>query len=239
MRTVRIKTRDARQGISTRHAAALALVGWYLLNSSVVWAQDRTFVAPDGSFSFRYSENLVNCKQLKDGWRPPESCTSYVPVCDDVLREEVHTPIQTSFACFGYPRNKVANSPIPEESDPIVGHQTTLEAATFSVETLDGEKTEKGCLAARPLVRTESRAGWTKINSVRFAVFDTGDAGTGSDMVGHAYRTFHRGKCYQLGVNLATSHGDFEPPVPELTKSDQSEISGTLQQARKSFRFLK
>ena len=220
--------------MNARHAVALVLVGWYLLSSPVLWAQSnsKTFVAPDGSFSFRYWENFVHCKQLNDGWEP-ENCGAYVPVCDDVLNAEP----QTSFACFAYPQNKFTKSPIPPGDEDA--YQITFEAATFSVEILDGQKTEKGCLAARPVVGTETWAGWTKINGVRFAVFDTGDAGTGSDMVGRAYRTFHRGKCYQLGVNLATAHGDFAPPVPELTKSDASEISGKLREARQSFRFLK
>lgn len=204
--------------MKARHAAALALVGWCLFNSAVVWAQDKTFIAPDGSFSFRYWLDLVGCKPPKDNW--PENCVSYRPVCDDLLQEEV----QTSFACLGHPRD---------------GFAPRLQAATFSVETLDNEKTEKGCVAARPLVRAETWAGWTAINGVRFAVFDNGDAGGMSFMVGRVYRTFHRGKCYQLGVNLAASSGDFDPPVPQLTEKDMNEINGPLEQARKSFRFLK
>jgi hypothetical protein len=58
--------------------------------------------------------------------------------------------------------------------------------------------------------------------------------------VGDVYRTFHKGKCYQLGVNVATANVDTDdPPQRELTDADLREVNGTLEQARKSFRFLK
>jgi hypothetical protein len=56
----------------------------------------------------------------------------------------------------------------------------------------------------------------------------------------HAYRTFHKGKCYQLGINVATANPKvYEPPARDLTAADWREVNGTLEQALKSFRSLK
>ena len=208
-----------------RHAAALAPVVWFLLIPPLSWAQSdtKTFTAPDGAFSFRYWNNLVRCKQLEGeyAWDPPEICMAYVPVCDDLQGRER----QTSVACFAYPRNKFTDTP-------------AFEAATISVEVVDDRNTEKKCRDDPN--STEEPAGTVRINGVSFAVFEGGDSGTGQSTEGHIYRTFHRGKCYQLGINVATSDVTTnEPPVRELKQSDLNEVQGKLQQAVNSFRFLK
>jgi hypothetical protein len=215
--------------MSLRHAAALALVGWYVLTPPFLWAQGhtealKTFTAPDGAFSFRYWDHLINCEQKKqrggEGYHwIPENCSAYVPVCDDLEAEG-----QTSVVCFAYPRNKFTNTP-------------AFDAATFSVEVVDQRNTEERCLDNPD--STEDAAGTVRINGVSFAAFDGGDAAAGKSTDGSIYRTFHRGKCYQLGINVATAHGTFDPPVRELRSRDLNEVKGKLEQARKSFRFLK
>jgi hypothetical protein len=193
------------------------------------WAQShaealKTFTAPGGAFSFRYSDQLIHCEQekQKDGsydWNP-ETCSAYIPVCDD-------TASATSIVCFAYPRNRFTNT-------------QAFEAATFSVEVVHDRTTAKSCLAGPEAVQRVDKHGTAIVHGVSFKVFGVGDSGTGQGTEGDVYRTFHGGKCYQLGVNVATSDvATDDPPQRELTDADLHEINGTLEQARKSFRFLK
>lgn len=213
-----------------RHAAALALLGWYVLSAPFLCAQTATkiFTDPDGGFSFRYSNQLIHCEQKKQQvgggyyWTEVNTCVSFAGVCDDLIGQQEN---QTSKACFGYPRNKFTQSP-------------TFASATFSVEIVDHDATEKSCLAGPP--EDADKHGTAVIHGTSFAVFETGAGGMNQDTEADIYRTFHEGKCYQLGVNRATiQDGVFDPPVRELSDADWREINGTLEQARKSFRFLK
>ena len=124
---------------------------------------------------------------------------------------------------------------------------TRIGYATFSVEVVDEHTTAKSCLAGPDLKDPQGfgldvdKRGTTRINGVSFAVFEfgAGAMNQGTDVV--AYRTFHKGKCYQLGVNFATANNpeDFDPPIRALTDKDENQINGPLEEARKSFRFLK
>jgi hypothetical protein len=211
-----------------RHAAALALVGWYLLCPPLSWAQNhaealKTFTAPDGAFSFLYWNSLIRCKWIPEVWAPA-GCSAYQPTCDD-LADPGHG--QTSIGCFAYPKNKFSD--------------TNLEAATFSVEVVDEHTTAKSCLAGPDLGGLGvDKHGITRIHGASFAAFEFGEGGMNQGVDVELYRTFHNGKCYQLGVNFATANAEvFDPPIRALTDKDEKEINGTLEAARKSFRFLK
>jgi len=196
------------------------------------WAQRpteslKTFTEPNGAFTFRYSSHLILCEQKRQGvteshyWVPAESCAAYLPVCDDETGQE-----HTAIACVAYPRDKFTNT-------------GAFEAATFSVEVLNRVATEAGCLAG-PADEIFRRENTTAIHGVSFAVFKFGDAGMNQSVGGQVYRTFHGGKCYQLGINVATANAQtFDPPERELTREDWNEVNYRLEQARDSFRFLK
>jgi hypothetical protein len=198
-----------------------------------VWAQHptdslKTFTAPDGAFSLRYSSQLIQCQQKQQGtgdgyfWIPSENCAAYHPVCDGETGEDY-----TAIACFAYPRNKFTNT-------------DAFEAATFSVEIIDHVANEKDCLAGPPDGSFQPSDRAVTIHGVRFTVFEFGDAGMNQSVGGKMYRTFHQGKCYQLGVNVATASAQtFDPPARELTKEDWHEVQGRLEQVRDSFQFLK
>jgi len=228
---------DNSMSMRSRHPAALALLS--LLGAFCVvacatplWAQSqteplKTFTDPDDAFSFRYSNNLIHCEQKKQGnseqlyWDPGESCSAYHPVCDELLAGERHT----SIVCFGYPRNKFTDT-------------RAFEAATFSVEVVDDSTTEKSCLAGLTDADADKK-GITKINGVSFSVFGLGSLGSNQSVNVDLYRTFYRGKCYQLGIDVATAAAAvFDPHARDLTDADWNEVNGTLEQARKSFRFL-
>jgi hypothetical protein len=206
-------------------------VVFFVASSTTSWAQHpadplKTFTAPDGSFSFRYSSQLIQCQQNKqaDGgytWIPTENCAAYFPVCDDEVAQE-----STAIACFAYPKNTFTNSEV-------------FEAATFSVETMDRIRTEKDCLSGPPDKIFVGRSS-VKIRGAAFAAFEFGEAGMSQGVGGHIYRTFHGGQCYELGINEATASAQtFDPPARELTKDDWRQVEGSLEQARDSFRFLK
>lgn len=208
---------------------ALALVGWYLLASLPSSAQGvtKTFTAPNGAFSFNYWEGLIHCERKNQGvgdwYRVDEMCGSYQGVCDDLIGSE---ELQISIACFAYPRNQFTNT-------------QAFEAATFSIETLDDRKTEKTCLVTEP-VEGDEKTGTIRINGSVFTFSDFGAGGGNSGTVGRVYRTFHGGKCYQLGINEGTAQSQvFDPPASPLSDSDEKEINGRLEQALKSFKFLK
>jgi hypothetical protein len=206
----------------------------FLAASSIAsWAQhptdsSKTFTAPDGAFSLRYSSQLIQCQQKPQGdgegysWIPAENCAAYHAVCDGETGQDY-----TAIACFAYPRNKFTNT-------------ESFEAATFSVEIIDHIANEKDCLAGPPDEILQRRDKVATIHGVPFAVFEFGEAGMSQAVGGEMYRTFHRGKCYQLGVNVATANAQaYDPPAREFTKDDRREVQGRLEQVRDSFQFLK
>jgi hypothetical protein len=210
------------------HAAVLALVSCYLMVPPLSWAQThteplKTFTAPDGAFSFRYSNQLIRCERDPRNnplWDPPQNCNAYHPTCDDLA--DLTGKGQTSIACFAYPRNEHTDT-------------KAFEAATFSVEVVDDHTTAKSCLAGPGL--EVDKHGTTTIHGVSYAFFEFGEGGMNQGVYVELYRTFHNGKCYQLGVDEAAAAAEvFDPPAQQ---PDWREVEGTLGQARKSFRFLK
>jgi hypothetical protein len=207
--------------VKLRHAAALALVGWFLLSPPLSRAQSdtKTFTDPEGAFSFRYSDDLVDCTPPQKPSDNPRDCSSYNPVCDYIAWPTTDHP--GSVACFAYPKDKIANV-------------ATFEAATFSVEVLN--ETEKSCLDPHDF----SKHGTTRVHGLSFAVFGESSAGSNQYVDADLYRTFHKGKCYQLGIDIAGVNGGiFDPPVKDLSKADLHDVNRQLEKARKSFRFLK
>jgi len=191
------------------------------------WAQNLSpeiFTAPDGMFTFRYSSLLIHCQQKAQGtgggyhWIPAENCAAYHPVCDAEAGED-----NTAIACFAYPRSKFTDT-------------GAFEAATFSVEMVNQVATEQDCMSG-PEDQIFVKRPRARINGVSFAVFAFGEAGMNQSVGGHVYRTFHRGKCYQMGINVATANVD--PPDRKLTRADWVEVNRCLGQARDSFQFLK
>lgn len=216
---------------SKRSALSLLSALLLMVSAASSWAQSRdlpkTFASTDGVFSFRYSRQLIQCQQKKqasgDGyyWIPAENCAAYHPVCDGKTGED-----NTAITCIAYPRNRFTNT-------------SAFEAATFSVEIVNQIATAQGCLAG-PADQMFSARPAVRIHGVSFAVFEFGEGGMNQSVSGEVYRTFHRGRCYQLGINVAMANpGVFDPPARELTKGDRREVKSQLEQARDSFRFIK
>jgi hypothetical protein len=225
--------RNTAAVVKIRHAAALALLGWFVFTPALSSAGShakalKTFTAPDGAFSFRYSNELIHCEQKRQGFGEdyywtPDICTAYHPTCDGLANPGGHG--QTSIACFAYPKNRFTDT-------------QAFEAATFSVEVVDEHSTAKSCLAGPVWEGLDvDKHGTTRINGVSFARFELGEGGMNQGVDVKLYRTFHNGKCYQLGIDEANAAAVvFDPPAKE---ADWDEVERTFEQTRKSFRFLK
>lgn len=152
---------------------------------------------------------------------PADECTSQDGVCDDALASS------RTLACFAYPKGEFKDKP-------------TFIAAAFFVAEVEDSATGKACLAGSPnwlVNQTED----TKINGVELRVFHISDAWTSGGQTGDIYRVFHDKKCYELGIQAAsTSSGAYDPgTVKEFTKQDWEAVSRRLKQVLNSFRFLK
>jgi hypothetical protein len=179
----------------------------------------KTFTSPDGTFQFAYPDLLIRCElRPQNGgeeyfWVQPE-CNSYHPACGDQP-----TPDEPVI-CIAYPRNQHTQSP-------------AFEAAVVSVsETNVDEKQCIGELVGKSKTR--------QIGGVRFYFVEETDGGMNQARNSKGYVTFHNGKCYGIGITVATANaGTFDPPAKELTKLDWAEVYARLEQTRDSFRFLR
>jgi len=106
---------------------------------------------------------------------------------------------------------------------------------------LPSAESEQVCLKGSPdWYVIKSGAETTTINHINFKTFEIGDNWTGHGQIGPAYRTFHNGKCYELGIQNVFSRAEYDPgTVKEFTKKDSSEVERRLRQALNSFVFLK
>ena len=198
----------------------------------------KTFTSANGLFRFQYSDLLVNCMPqqtpsgaiksgISEGSQPAvssnaDSCTSQGSVCGEMGSEE------STVACFAYPKERFKDKP-------------AFVAAAFYVSEILPAQTEDGCLKGSPdWYVIKSDAETTTINHITFRAFEIGDNWTSGGQSGPAYRTFHNGKCYELGIQNVSSRAEYDPgTVKEFTKKDSSEVEGRLRQALNSFVFLK
>lgn len=186
----------------------------------------QTFTSPDGIFQFKYSNVLVDCAPVGKqengiGSSVPEACISQGSICGMGSEE-------STVACFAYPNEAF------KDKDAFV-------AATFYVSEILSAKTEEMCLKGSPdWLVLSSKVITTTINHVAFETFEIGDNWMSGGQSGPAYRTFHKGKCYELGIQTVTSRAVYDPgTVKKFTKKDWSEVEGRLRQPLNSFVFLK
>jgi hypothetical protein len=177
------------------------------------------FTSADGAFSFKYSPNLIHCVQQNGIWSPAEACSAREEVC------ESESGLSHTLACFAYPKSAFTEKP-------------AFSAAVFFVAEIQQATSEQPCLDGEDWLPESNES--TEINGLRFKVFHTNDSWTNGARTADIYRTFH-GKCYELGVQ-----GVHEIPVglkpgtfKEFSKSDQQMVQRALNEALKSFRFLK
>jgi hypothetical protein len=182
----------------------------------------KTFTSADGVFRFQYSDVLVNACTSEQTPGNPASCKSQSTICDGPGSEGI------TLACFSYPNERFKN-------------KTSYVGTDFYVSEIQSATTEQVCLRASPnWYVISSKPGITTINHVSFKTFEIGDNWTSHGQSGPAYRTFHDGKCYELGIQTLISRAEYDPgTVKEFTKKDSSEVEGCLRGVLNSFVFLK
>lgn len=132
----------------------------------------------------------------------------------------------TTKACFAYPAERLKNKPM-------------FVAAAFYVSEIESAKTEDACLKAEPDWLVIGSKGITRINGVSFKTFEIGDNWAGGGQSGPAYRNFHNGKCYELGIQTVTSRAAYDPENHNnLTNRDLAEVDAMLKDALHTFVFL-
>jgi hypothetical protein len=198
----------------------------------------KTFTSPDGLFRFHYPNILINCMPPQTPVSPKQStpsketqpapssisdsCINQGAICDGPGSEG------SALACLAYPKEEFKDKP-------------HFVAASFYISQIQSAKTEKACLNGSPdWFVISSKAGTPTINHVEFKAFLIGDNWAGSGQSGPAYRTFHNGTCYELGIQTVISRAEYDPgTVKEFTRKDQVEVEGRLKEAVNSFVFLK
>jgi len=195
----------------------------------------KTFTSPDGAFRFKYVDILKNCTPQ------PSSTNSISPPSDSRSAETPSIPeaclVQgeacdgpgsggATKACFAYPNEKFKGS--------------RFVAGSFYVSEIDSDKTKAACLRGSHDWFLIKQGTITSINHIEFKKFEIGDNWTSGGQYGPAYRTFHNGRCYEIGIQTFISRAVYDDgPAKDLTKKQWSEIERSLNEPLNTFVFLK
>ena len=114
---------------------------------------------------------------------------------------------------------------------------TNFEAAAFSVSELKGT-TQAECLKVREPPPHVGTARNETVNGVIFTVIETDGVATGNVIEGHVYRSFHRGKCYELDIRIAFFNSAYADPGT-VKDFDLEVVHRRLKQVLETFKFIK
>jgi len=177
----------------------------------------QTFKSPDGAFQFTYPSSYA----LYTGSETDHTGSSYIPVCESAA------------VCTVYPKSKYGG--------------TNFEAAAFQEREIDDAATASACLT--PPMKAPNGAEFDIaakdprriINGVDFLHGINSEGAMGHYMDTDLYRAFHKSRCYELGINIATtSFANYDPgTVKEFTITDHQHLRGDLTAILDSFKFLK
>jgi hypothetical protein len=135
---------------------------------------------------------------------------------------------QSAVACVVYPRGRYAG--------------TNFLGASFEERVIDNATTKSACLAPsiHAAIPNFHVARGRTVNGVRFLHGTSVDDAASLYINTDFYRAFHRGRCYELSINLATnSFGSFDPgTVREFTSKDDQRVRTELATILDSFRFV-
>jgi hypothetical protein len=191
----------------------------------------KVFTSPDGAFRFKYGDILEDCTPQPTTTPASRSGPAQPPSLPDsciVQGESCDGPGSggTTKACFAYSNRKYKGS--------------QFVAASFYVSEIDSDKTKAACLRGSRDWFVIKQGIITSINHIVFKKFEIGDNWTSGGQDGPAYRTFHNGRCYELGIQTFTSRAVYDDgPAKALPKKEWSEIERSLNEPLNSFVFLK
>jgi hypothetical protein len=115
---------------------------------------------------------------------------------------------------------------------------TNFQAAAFSVSELKAPTTQAECLKVGEPPPHVGTARNESVNGVTFTVMETDGVATGNLIDGYVYRSFHRGKCYELDVRIAFSNPDYADPGT-MKNFDFKAVHHRLKQVLDTFKFVK
>ena len=182
-------------------------------------SQRQTFVSPDGVFQISYPRAYILNTKENANEVGPRVGVSYIPVCSD------------GAVCVVSPRS--------------ASEGTNFQAAAFQEREIQDATTEVACLRGPsedvPRHQLPKKDQKRIIGGIVFTHGSTGEAGLGNYMGSDFYRVFHKRKCYELCVNIASSSfANFDPgTIKEFTRDDERRVRGDLVTIVDSFRFLK
>jgi hypothetical protein len=189
----------------------------------------KNFTSPDGVFQFKYSSKLIECTTTKDNGensvsQKASSCTAYYPFCDNYYASlRIVTVV-----CLALPLDEMQE-------------YFTFEGAAFSVSEVGEADSEKLCLIPPPnAFNSPKDTKRAAVNNAQFTIFRVASGGMSQWVGGDVYRTFHRGKCFELSVlRVLVDPGALDDPGKPLTDGAWNRVDAPLTQALNSFQFLK
>ncbi|MBV9072743.1 MAG: energy transducer TonB [Acidobacteria bacterium] len=189
-------------------------VAFHLPRAPAPRPQLRHYVASDGSFILDYPSSL------------------------QVRRESDGTISQGCIACFSYDRNLFPKSNFAS-AEFWVGLATN--PAGSDSDTPQPIDRKEDCVRFYGLDNVQ-RLPQRLIAGTFFARIRWGGAAAGTESDTELLRTFHNGKCYELGISVAVV-GAYDPQdyasgrINRFTEADRQLVWKELQQAVQSFRF--
>jgi hypothetical protein len=178
----------------------------------------RTYVSPDGTFQFSYPTWLVLHADA-------EKFGGYL--CHD------------SVVCLEYPRELYEGYDFGHAEFWVNTHPVQVRDVRRGGEPITNEA---DCLTFRTNTEPVST---TVINGVKFATWSRGGAAGGTSSEFQFFRTFHKGKCYELGTDVSISYDgwgkeEYESgKIKHFTAAEQKKVRGVLDAIVRTFRFLK
>jgi hypothetical protein len=227
--TLRIagRIRGIRGAAILTRAIVWTFVAW--LGSLTASAQTRaqefaSVTSPDRVFQVRYPKSLLVCAH-RDGENPdvwsPEACAADIPVCDN----SGHAG--NVILCLAYPTDAF--------------HGSELQAAAFSVSSIDNYASAKECVQKWPRSNT-SDIHSEEVGGLHFQAAKASETGNSHVADQRIYRIFHKGVCYELDLNVTTALDSAfaaEDAPRKLTEEERAKIKDALMQALRGVRFLK
>jgi hypothetical protein len=181
--------------------------------------------SPRGEFQMAYSPPLVRCERRStepaDGgaWLPKSSCRS--DVCEDQ-----DSPSAGTVVCLAYAGEEFSE-------------KVAFGAGAIFVAEVQESSAEISCQQGQPgWIRR--RTGKSTIADAPAAQFHASERWMMHSRDSVIYRVFHRGKCYEIGIQrVHNSTGPYEPGTfQEFTPQDEAKVQQRLGQALRTFRFL-
>lgn len=172
----------------------------------------KTYQSKTYSFEVKYPET-VSLYEAKD--KDKMAILTYIPVCD---------PDKT-IACFHFPNSKYS--------------ATNFRGAGLSIKILEKIVTEQTC----SIIETPNnqKIASRQINGITFYMGNQGGAAAGNQNFDTVFRTFYKGKCFEIVERFVTDSSDVNTPpgmVKSITKAEQSSVLMELDQILSTFRFI-